>query len=177
VRRGGRIRLVVGALLVSAVAAGCGGTDGHGTASSERSAATPKQVPIAGAPAVAATAPDPAHATAIVNTVCAAVRHGAPPPLAAPYTRARVVRYVNGARPPLRRVEVSLRRIARQQPQPRGLDRLVTAVRDLRAAYAAAPGLLRAEAGARRAADAIAQNEALVSAVARQADVPACAVG
>jgi hypothetical protein len=177
---------VVGVLALSS--AGCGSDGGASAASSQpeatASAAAPKplkQVPIiAGTTAAAAAPATPQHSTEIVNTVCAAVRQGAPRPLAAPFTRGKVNRYVNGARPVLRRVEVSLRRISRQQPSAPRLDGLVRAVAHLRVAYAAAPGLLQAggtpSAGAQHAAQAITQGEALVSSTARSAGFPACAV-
>jgi hypothetical protein len=175
---------LAGVLALSGAGCGSGGA-GHTTSSSQAKTSAPalKQVPTSSATGTtdpAAAAPSPQRSTEIVNTVCATVRQGAPRPLAAPFTRAKVARYVNGARPVLRRVQVSLQRISRQPPSAPGLGKLVRAVAHLRAAYVAAPGLLQTgnttADGARHAAQAIAQTEALVSATARDAGFPACAI-
>jgi len=162
------------AMLGALLAAGCGGSthQAGGAQPPTAAASAPRQVALS-APASGGTQQVDAQ---LVNTVCQAIRHGAPAALAPPFTTARISHYLNGAQPVARRVEVSLRRLERAGGGA-ALHRLVRAVTALRALYAATPGLARDAAGARRAGRQIAALEGAVSVTAGHAGFPACAIG
>ena len=163
----------VTALAVALLLAACGEAT-HTLGSPDRPAritAAPRQV------AMPTGAPDrsgPVDAQ-LVNAVCQAIRRGAPAALAPPFTRARIGRYLNEARPVARRLELSLRRMARAGGGP-ALRRLLRAMTSLRGLYAATPAVAHDTAGAQGAGRQVAIQEGAVSAAATDAGYPACAI-
>lgn len=126
--------------------------------------AAPKRVRLSG------------HAlTAEVNVVCAAVRRGAPQALVRPFTVGRVRRHAAAADPESRRTATSLARLA-ATGGTRGLTVLVGAWRQLAADYDTARLAVRGPRAARQFGMQIAIQEAGLSALARSAGAPACAV-
>jgi hypothetical protein len=104
------------------------------------------------------------------------VRQGGPAPLHAPYTAKAVQQYAAGAAVIARRVEVSLRRMSRTQVRSPELRRLASAFGVLRADYRATAVVARDRAVARAAGEQLSAREAAISAIARRAGFPACAV-
>jgi hypothetical protein len=161
------------AMLTALLAAACGGSVQQAGSAHPPAGATsaPRQVAMAAPPAGGSGQVD----AQLVNAVCEAIRQGAPAALAAPFTTARISRYLNEAQPVARRVEISLRRMARTGGGP-GLRRLVRAFASLRALYAATPALAHDAGGAERAGRQIAALEGAVSVTSRHAGFPACAI-
>jgi hypothetical protein len=164
---------IVATLLVALPASACGGSaDQPGSDHRLAESASPRQVALA-TPAASADG----HVDAqLVNAVCQAIRRGVPAALAPPFTTARISRHLNEVQPVARRVEVSLRRMARRGGGP-GLRRLVRAVASLRALYAATPALMHDAAGAERAGQQVAAQERAVGVTAADAGFPACGLG
>lgn len=112
----------------------------------------------------------------LIASVCQTVRQGAPAALRPPFTAAGISHYLTGAQPVARRVDVSLRRIARSGSSAR-LHLLVQELGQLRLAYRTAPVLLHGPGGAAAAGRQIVVREGAVSAAARNAGYPSCSVG
>jgi len=110
-----------------------------------------------------------------VNTVCRAVRQGAPPALQAPYTPASVTRYATSAQAPTRRTFVSLERLS-ATPGASTLERIAKGYAQLQAVYATAGLIARNAHGARQVGAAIQAREQFITATARSAGAPACGV-
>jgi hypothetical protein len=162
------------ALAVTGPLAGCGTDDraGYVGGSSAPAATAP---PSASAPSTATTArPD---AQQLVNSVCTAVRQGGPAPLHAPFTAGAVQRYADDAAVIARRVEVSLRRMSRQEVGSPELRRLATGFAQLGRAYRVTAVVARDRGAARTAGEQLSAREAAIGEIARQAGFPACAVG
>jgi hypothetical protein len=159
------------ALAVIGPLAGCGADDGV-----DGGAGTPG--PKAGATArrssaAASVRPD---AQQLVNSVCTAVRQGGPAPLERPFTARDVRQYAEGAAVTARRVEVSLRRMSRQQVRSPALRRLAGEFADLRRAYRVTAIVARNRGAARNAGEQLSAREAAIGETARRAGFPACAV-
>jgi hypothetical protein len=152
---------MLGGLLLAGVLAlaGCGGEQ----------LATPRPVASA-APRLPASGG--AHAVQLANQVCRAVRAGGPAALPKPLTSAALTRYVGAAAPAGRRALVSLQRLQTRYRIP-GLARVIDGYVQLTAAYTTVG---RAHDPA-RAGRMIAGREGALSAAARSAKLPACAVG
>jgi hypothetical protein len=110
-----------------------------------------------------------------VNTVCRAVRQGAPPALRAPYTPAAVERYAFSAQAPARRTLVSLQRLS-SSGDTSTLQAIARSYGQLQAVYATAPVVARSSHGARQLGTAIQAQEQFIAAAARSAGAPACGV-
>lgn len=112
-----------------------------------------------------------------VNVVCRTVRQGAPPRLAPPYTPTKVTGYSSRAQPIARRTMISLQRLAVLGAGHAGdLPALIASYEQLSGVYVTAAATTRNPAEARQLGAAIQQHEQAVTATARGAGFPACAV-
>jgi hypothetical protein len=110
-----------------------------------------------------------------VNTVCRAVRQGAPRALKAPYTPATVQRYATSAEVPARRTIISLQRLSARGGAS-ALQAIAGGYGQLQAVYSSAGFAARSARGARQLGQTIQVREQFISAVARSNGAPACGV-
>lgn len=110
-----------------------------------------------------------------VNTVCRAVRQGAPRALHTPFTTAAVERYSSSAETSARRTIVSLERLS-VTGDTSTLQAVARGYRQLQAVYTSASLVARTAHGARQLGAAIQAREQFISATARAAGAPACGV-
>lgn len=164
----GRVKLAICGCSMLALA-GCGSSAKHPVASAAPSAAIPQIQPL-GAQTRASR-----RFLLEVNTVCRAVRQGAPQPLSLPYQKATVIRYTHAAQSSTQRTIVSLQRLA-AQGDGQALRLIANGYVELQAVYSSAGVVARDARSAGRLGQAIQLREQAVTAAARSAGLPACGV-
>ena len=110
-----------------------------------------------------------------VNVVCVALLHGWPAPLRAPYTVARLTRYAHTAAAPAARLEASLWRLERLG-DTKALSALQSGWRQFQALLGVAEAVGERPASARSLGRQLVIHQQMLSALATQNRVPACAV-
>jgi hypothetical protein len=155
-------------LAATILLAGCGGS-ATGTTGSRSTGSHP------GASTAAVRATLSRHFVALGNSVCRAVRSGAPGPLGTAATRRELVSHAAAAAGPAQRTAGSLERLGAETSHRMALAPLVAAYRSLARLYRAArvPKLTAAESFS--VARAIVETEQVAGGLARLLGLPSCA--